>query len=460
MQITTSAFSNANHGRSRALRPMVPSDSSLVNGTTPLAMKVLATGILSTWAKLTSESAACWRITPLPARMIGFFALLMIFAAWSILASGGDGVYAVCTGIGFLSHGISATFSGKSMKAPPGFSVWATLKALRTISGVISGVTTCVLYLLMGAKRLTRSRIWWLSLCRRPVEPWPAMATIGARSMFASAYPVMRLVAPGPRVDMQTPAWPVRRPHTSAMKAAPCSWWQVTNLMRLDRSASITSMFSSPGMPKMYFTPSFSRQRTSSSAVVCGFDGLPPFDGVLALDRAGAATSPGAGMSVSSVSGIECNTGRELELLAFLEQARGAQRAVEPLGCEILVGADLGHALVLVGHLLRGERQQCRGLFALDHHDTVRIADHQVAGIHRDAAAGDRPVDAAGRKFVRAVGIRARGEDGKAQLAQLQGIAQRAVEDDAAELELLAGVDHEGAHERGAEIALAVDHQD
>jgi hypothetical protein len=48
---------------------------------------------------------------------------------------------------------------------------------------------------------------------------------------------------------MQTPALPVRRPYTSAMNAAPCSWWQVTNLIDEDSNASITSMFSSPGMP-------------------------------------------------------------------------------------------------------------------------------------------------------------------------------------------------------------------
>ena len=103
-------------------------------------------------------------------------------------------------------------FSGKSMNAAPGFSVCATLKALRTISGTISGSRICVAYLVIGSNRLTRSRIWWLSLCSRVVAPWPAMATIGARSMLASATPVIRLVAPGPSVDMHTPARPVRRP--------------------------------------------------------------------------------------------------------------------------------------------------------------------------------------------------------------------------------------------------------
>ena len=48
-------------------------------------------------------------------------------------------------------------------------------------------------------------------------------ATIGARSRDASAMPVRRFVAPGPRVAMATAARPVRRPWTSALNAAPCS---------------------------------------------------------------------------------------------------------------------------------------------------------------------------------------------------------------------------------------------
>jgi len=40
---------------------------------------------------------------------------------------------------------------------------------------------------------------------------WPVMATSGIESMYASAMPVTRLVAPGPLVAMQTPALPVAR---------------------------------------------------------------------------------------------------------------------------------------------------------------------------------------------------------------------------------------------------------
>jgi hypothetical protein len=79
--MTTSAASNAYQGRSRAFSPIVPSDSAFENGITPFAMNVFATGIRSTSAKVTRSSAAPWRITPFPARMIGAFASPMIFAA-------------------------------------------------------------------------------------------------------------------------------------------------------------------------------------------------------------------------------------------------------------------------------------------------------------------------------------------------------------------------------------------
>ena len=144
--------------------------------------------------------------------MTGYSRCAITLAACATFASGAADVYADCTGIGVVSTFASATFSGKSMNAPPGFSVCATLNALRTISAVISGSRICVAYFAIGRNSVTRSRIWWLSLCMRVVAPWPAMATIGARSMFASAKPVMRLVAPGPSVAMHTPARPVNRP--------------------------------------------------------------------------------------------------------------------------------------------------------------------------------------------------------------------------------------------------------
>src|SRR5690348_10647056 len=53
------------------------------------------------------------------------------------------------------------------------------------------------------------------------------------------------------------------------MNAPPCSWRTGTNWIEDDpSSASFRSSVSSPGMPKTWRTPSFSRQRTNTSAAV------------------------------------------------------------------------------------------------------------------------------------------------------------------------------------------------
>ena len=141
------------------------------------------------------------------------------------------------------------------------------LEGLAHDSGIVSGARTWAPYLVIGLKRFTRSITWWLSLCSRVVDAWPEMATRGAMSMLASATPVTRLVAPGPSVERHTPARPVSRPYTSAMKAAPCSCRVVMNVMLVlwEMESTIWSV-SSPGTPKMYSTPSFSRHRVKRSA--------------------------------------------------------------------------------------------------------------------------------------------------------------------------------------------------
>ncbi len=105
----------------------------------------------------------------------------------------------------------------------PGFSSSATRKALRTISGIASARSTRVFHFVTGPNMRTTSTTWWASLWSLSEPAWPVSATIGARSRKASAIPVTRFVAPGPRVAMATAARPVRRPWTSAMNAAPCS---------------------------------------------------------------------------------------------------------------------------------------------------------------------------------------------------------------------------------------------
>jgi hypothetical protein len=80
--------------------------------------------------------------------MIGECAEEITSAAWVILLGAGKGGVAVCTfrGARFSGTSIAAIFSGKLIKAPPVFSAWASLNALRTTSGTIAGCIISVLY--------------------------------------------------------------------------------------------------------------------------------------------------------------------------------------------------------------------------------------------------------------------------------------------------------------------------
>src|SRR5579872_5403730 len=98
--------------------------------------------------------------------------------------------------------------------------------------------------------------------------------TIGMAPSCAYAAPVVRFNAPGPSVVRHTPASPVRRPWVAAMNAAACSWRVNTSSMLERRNASTTSRFSSPGTPKIRFTPSPSRAATRSCAPFMGLSPL------------------------------------------------------------------------------------------------------------------------------------------------------------------------------------------
>ena len=142
-------------------------------------------------------------------------------------SSVGSGKYARVRGSGRtespLSGGSDARFSGSSMCVGPGFSSRAILNAFRTTSGIASTRSTRWFHFVIGRSMPTTSTSWCDSLWSDAVLTCPVSATIGARSRNASAMPVTRFVAPGPSVAIATAQRPVRRPYTSAMKAAPCS---------------------------------------------------------------------------------------------------------------------------------------------------------------------------------------------------------------------------------------------
>ena len=106
----------------------------------------------------------------------------MISAASRMPASSGW----LCSGRlrprGRMEDGSSAAaiVSDSSRCVGPGRSASATLNALRTTSGTVSGRSMRAFHLVTGRSMSTTSTYWWLSLCTRSRRTWPVMATIGA----------------------------------------------------------------------------------------------------------------------------------------------------------------------------------------------------------------------------------------------------------------------------------------
>src|SRR6266571_449226 len=239
-----------------------------VHGIAPFPITVVTTGIWSCSASCVNSDDAPFRMTPFPARMIGRTASSIRRAARSTLARAGVGALTGSRGSGlwFGPASSSATFSGSSTCVAPGFSASESLNAFRRISGTTSGLSTRAFHFVIRLNSWRMSTYWCDSRWIFERFAWAVIATSGARSRKASATPVTRLVAPGPSVARHTPAWPERRPETSAMNAAAPSWRVRTNRTELPRSASMSSRFSSPGMPNAKRTPSLSRQETRSRA--------------------------------------------------------------------------------------------------------------------------------------------------------------------------------------------------
>ena len=182
----------------------------------PFAIIVLITGICSFSANSVRALDALFRIAECPARITGRFAWKSRPAASSRLSILAISRFGLWCFKGWrptsLSTGIAAILQGRSMWQAPGFSLSAYLKAMRTTSFTVSGFTTCLLRFVIGVNIVTRSRYWWDVRCIRSVPTWPVMAISGAPSVLASATPVTRLVAPGPKVARHTPAFPFNLP--------------------------------------------------------------------------------------------------------------------------------------------------------------------------------------------------------------------------------------------------------
>jgi hypothetical protein len=167
-------------------------------------MKVSATAMPVARQNSRSAGARAARTTPLPARAIGLIALRMRSAALSSSRRAGSGLTGRRRGSGAASTLGGHDVLGQLEVRGAGFSDSATLNALRTTSGMISGLVTRAFHLVIGG-RARRVDELVDSLCIRSRSAWPVRATSGARSRKASPMAVTRFIAPGPSVPRHTP---------------------------------------------------------------------------------------------------------------------------------------------------------------------------------------------------------------------------------------------------------------
>ncbi len=106
-------------------------------------------------------------MTPLPVMITGRRAERMIAAASRMTASSGRLGPEWLAASGRIESGSSAAamVSESSRWVGPGRSASASLKALRTTSGTVSGRSMRAFHLVTGRSMSTMSMYWWLSLC-------------------------------------------------------------------------------------------------------------------------------------------------------------------------------------------------------------------------------------------------------------------------------------------------------
>ena len=105
----------------------------------------------------------------------------------------------------------------------------------------------------------------WMRRSSHGVGTLHVMAMSGAQSSHAHPTPVAMFVAPGPRVERQTPGVPVRLPTALAMKPADVSLAVSTYLTDVRSSASMRGSTGPLGTPKTHLTPADSSVRAMRS---------------------------------------------------------------------------------------------------------------------------------------------------------------------------------------------------
>src|SRR6266566_6657318 len=218
-------------------------------------MVVVANGRL--WRSMTVRNSwgSATRIAVAPRTAIGRLAAAINSVARASAASGAAASFPACAGGASSSLvAASATSSGRSRCTGPFGSLSASAIACVTVSATHPGLSLSVA-LVIGLNSAWWSIHIWM---RRPswsVLRLHVIAIIGDRSSQALPTPVVRLVAPGPNVAMQSPGAPVMRPVTSAAKPAEPSCAVSTNSTPPWRIASISGSTLPLGMPKPRVTP-------------------------------------------------------------------------------------------------------------------------------------------------------------------------------------------------------------
>lgn len=142
-----------------------------------------------------------------------------------------------------------ATSWGNTRCTGPGLPSIASVHAAASSAGTDDARRIRRERLVTGANSAVSGR-YWKSPSGSPSSGRCALiAIIGQRPRCACATPVIRLVAPGPRVEKQTPGLPVSRPSVAARNAATCSCRVTTTSTPAAESASVRASVCSPGTP-------------------------------------------------------------------------------------------------------------------------------------------------------------------------------------------------------------------
>ena len=190
----------------------------------PLPSGVVATGASSSSATSRSSSHAPEDSTPPPATIAGRAASASTSTASRTAA--GSGAMRRCgkrrapgRSPAAVAPSAASTSSGQLTSVGPGRPLVASTKARAVSSETRSGRSRRTAHFVIGRNSARWSTSWMGFRPTIAVFTSFTIATTGIEDAHASASPVIRLVAPGPRMAAHTPGRPLTRAYASAMMA-------------------------------------------------------------------------------------------------------------------------------------------------------------------------------------------------------------------------------------------------